>query len=103
VVEVGEPPEVDLVVRFERDMEQIYFKAKAVGYNATRYLALVREYGGLAAAHRLLSSDRIHDGFAELLFLDRKDLTVESLVLQPEYVSLFSPEELDRARARLGR
>jgi hypothetical protein len=43
-----------LVARFDAAMENIYRDAKReVGYNATRFLVMVRELGGLHAAHRL--------------------------------------------------
>jgi hypothetical protein len=96
--------DLDLVAQFEAAMENIYHAAKReAGYNATRFLLMVHELGGLQAAHRLLAGDRIHDGFGELLMAGRPDLTVEALVLNPEFQSLFGPEELKVARERLGR
>ena len=93
----------DLARRFETDVEGIYTKAKAVGYNATRYLVTLRQHGGLETAHRLLASREIGYGFAELWMLGRLDLTVEALVLRPEYIGLFKDGELATARERLGR
>jgi hypothetical protein len=93
----------DLIRRFERDMEAIYDKAKAIGYNATRYLLMLREHGGLDTAHRLLAGDDVSYGFTELWLKGRSDLTVEALALQPEYETLFTDVELSGASARLGR
>lgn len=91
------------VERFDAAMEAIYHNAKReIGYNATR-LMMVKELGGLNAAHHLLAGQRIHDGFAELLLAGRPDLTVEALVLEPEFQHLFSEAELRVARERLGR
>lgn len=64
---------------------------------------MVRELGGLEAAHRLLAGERVHDGFAELFLAGRPDLTVEALVLKPEFQPLFTEAELQVARERLGR
>lgn len=90
--------------KFDAAMEDIYHNAKSeIGYNATRFLVMVKELGGLQAAHQLLAGERIHDGFAELLLAGRPDLTVEALVLRPEFQSLFSDDELQVARERLGR
>lgn len=92
------------VERFDAAMEAIYHNAKPeIGYNATRFLMMVKELGGLNAAHHLLAGQRIHDGFAELLLAGRPDLTVEALVLEPEVLHLFSEAELRAARERLGR
>lgn len=93
--------DADLVRRFDRDMEGIYDGAKAVGYNATRFLMMLREHDGLETAHRLLRGSDISYGFTELWLLGRQDLTVEALAVRPQYVSLFSTEELATARARL--
>jgi hypothetical protein len=93
-----------VVARFDAAMEEIYYNAKReIGYNATRFLVMVKELGGLQAAHQLLAGERIHDGFAELLLAGRPDLTVEALVLREEFQPLFSESELRIARERLGR
>lgn len=102
----SEPPAIDPATlrQFETAMEAIYHDAKReIGYNATRFLVMVKELGGLQAAHLLLAGERIHDGFAELLLAGRPDLTVEALVLKPEFQPLFSEAELRVARERLGR
>ena len=92
------------IARFDAAMEAIYYNAKReIGYNATRFLMMVKELGGLNAAHHLLAGQRIHDGFAELLLAGRPDLTVEALVLEPEFQHLFPETELRVARERLGR
>lgn len=92
----------ELTARFDAEMEQIYFRAKhEVKYNATYFLRTVKEYGGLATAHRLLASEDVGYGFAELLLAGRPDLTMEALVLRPEFSPLFTPKELTTAAERL--
>lgn len=93
----------DLVRQFDRDMEGIYDGAKSIGYNATRFLMMLREYGGLETAHRLMQSDQVSDGFTELWMRGRQDLTVEALVLRQEYLELFTEDERRRASERLRR
>jgi hypothetical protein len=88
---------------FESDMLAIYDQAKAIGYNATRFLQMVREHGGLGTAHRLLQGDTISYGFTELWLMGRTDLTVEALVFEAQYAELFTDDELATARRRLGR
>jgi hypothetical protein len=99
----GTDADADLIRRFDAEMESIYDRAKAIGYNATRFLIMIREHGGLETAHRLLQSSDISYGFAELWARGRQDLTVEALALRLEFQQLFSATELDTARARLGR
>ncbi len=87
---------------FDAAMEGIYHEAARLGYRPTRFLEMVREHGGVGTAHRLLATDKIHDGLAELFLLGRLDLTVEHHVLLPEFASLFTEEERRTARTRLG-
>jgi len=92
----------DLERRFNRAMIEIYEKAKReTGYNATRFLQMVSEIGGLASARRLLAAPAVSDGFTALWKRGRLDLTVETLVLSEQYRDLFSEEERERAAARL--
>lgn len=56
----------DLIRRFDRDMDGIHDGAKAIGYNATRFLVMLREHGGLETAHRLMQSGDVSYGFTEL-------------------------------------
>jgi len=52
---------------FHRDMLQIYQRAKEeCGYNATRFLQMVANDGGLRTAQKLLDSANPSDGFVEL-------------------------------------
>jgi hypothetical protein len=91
----------DLERQFNAAMLEIYERAGAeVGYWATRYLQLLRNRGGLGAARYLLSSKVTSDGYARLRDAGRLDLTVEALVQQPQWESLFSAEELRTARDR---
>jgi hypothetical protein len=80
-------------------MFQVYRRAKdEVGYNANRFLRMLNEYRGVDKARRLLPS--MSEGFVALQQAHRLDLTVEYLVLQPQWRGLFSDEE--RAIARIG-
>lgn len=90
-----------LELRFDRAMMEIYERAgHEEKYWATRYLQMLRRIGGLATARRLLKSAITSDGYAKLRDANRLDLTVEALVQQPEWASLFSAEEVQRARDR---
>ena len=88
---------------FDREMELLYRRTgDATGYWAGYYLREVRKRGGLAVAKRLLDSKRnVSDGFKTLVKVKRADLSVEALVLQPRFSSLFAPPELEVARQRL--
>lgn len=71
------------------------------GYWASYFLRGVRNHGGVPYAHRLLEAEGTTDGFARLTEEGRLDLTVEALVLRPEYKGLFPEHERQIAASRL--
>jgi len=87
---------------FHAAMEDIYHMAKReLHYSARRYLAMLRRRGGVETAKRLLHSKQIAQGYTILEEANRLDLTVEALVLKPEWRELFTSEELQIAQKRL--
>jgi hypothetical protein len=101
VADAAPPPE-KIERNFHHAMVAIYNTAKReLSYNATRFLQMVSEQGGLAAARQLLWSDKPSDGFTTLWSHHRLDLTVEALVLRDEYAVLFTEADRQRARDRL--
>jgi hypothetical protein len=56
----------------------------------------------LAYARQLLRKEGTTQGFERLRREGRLDLTMEALVLRPEYASLFTQEELAVASRRIG-
>jgi hypothetical protein len=92
----------DPAAAFHAAMVRIYTTAKSdVGYNATRFLQMVSDEGGVAAARKLLAADRPSDGFTTLWEASRLDLSVEAHVLRPEFAVLFTDAERETARRRL--
>lgn len=94
------------VEQFNEAMRQIYDKSKQLkpAYKPTRFKKMVDMHGGKKAADILLSSqDQIHEGLVELSLRgkDALKLTVEYLVLQPEYLHLFEEHQLEVAKRRL--
>ena len=94
------PSATDLEDAFDHAMMQIYVQAKQeAGYTATRFHQMLTDHGGVETARRLLP--QMSDGFAELWRRERLDLTVEALVVQRRWASLFTGQELEMARGRL--
>lgn len=88
--------------RFDTEMMNIYQRARdEAKYNATRYLHMVIEQGGLRAAQTLIHSPQVSEGYTALWERKRLDLTVEALILKPDWRELFTSEELDIAQQRL--
>ena len=94
---------VDDVERaFDKAMVTIYKTAKTeLGYNATRFLQMITDRGGLAAARHLLHAPAVSDGFTTLWEHKRLDLSVEAHVVRDEFATLFTDDERRTARRRL--
>lgn len=96
----------NVVEQFNEAMRQIYDKSKELTppYRPTRFKKMVDGRGGKQVADELLSSpNHIHDGLSELASRgpEALKLTVEYLVLKPEYSSLFTAEQKAIAKKRL--
>jgi hypothetical protein len=91
----------ELEANFHRAMLRTYERARdEAGYDDTKLLDMINELGGLATARRILEKPA-SAGFTALWRRGWADLTVEALVLQPQYQELFTEEELAIARNRL--
>jgi hypothetical protein len=88
--------------RFDMAMMSIYHRARAeVNYNATRYLQMLHDHRGIETARILLHSPTVSDGYTALWERGRLDLTVEALILEPQWKDLFTDEEMVIAKTRL--
>jgi len=71
------------------------------GYWATYFLRGVRNHGGPDYARQLLRLEGTSSGFERLVEEGRVDLSVEALVLRPEFAPLFTEDERATASRRL--
>jgi len=93
----------DLDARFEQEIiEKVYRAAgRETGYWAGYFLRSVKQHGGIGTARRLLERPHVSKGLARLAELDRLDLAMEALVLDPAYQILFTDDERVMAGKRL--
>lgn len=88
--------------QFDREMMNVYNAAlKKCNYKASRFLQMFLEYKGVTTAKMLLSKRDVQYGFTELYLCDCLGLSMEVLVLKPEYKALFTADELQEAKRRL--
>jgi hypothetical protein len=98
----GSRDQTDLATRFQRAVLDVYQRTKSeLGYDARSLLNMVANEGAVATATKLVMSDHLSEGFTFLWSQDRLDLTVEALVINPEFRSLFPAEVLKHAETRL--
>lgn len=86
---------------FEEAMRNIYRESTKFGYYPNRFLQMIEERGALETARHLLHSPHLSDGFITLWEKKRLDLSVEALVSDSKWRSLFSKEDLETAVNRL--
>lgn len=94
-----------LTENFHRAMLSIYEQAANLTppYRATDFKRMVSAEGGKAAADKLLATSKPSSGFTELYLRGSENLklSVEYLVLKPEWRSLFTDEQRAIALKRL--
>jgi len=93
----------DLDAQFEHDMIETVYRTsgRQTGYWAAYFLRAVKRHGGVPAAKRMLATKGLSKGLITLHEKGRLDLAMETLVLRPEYVSLFTDDERVTAERRL--
>lgn len=83
-------------------MLEVYQRARSeASYKAPYFLKMLHESNGYETAIRLIQSTKVSTGFTHLWKRKRLDLTVEALIIQPEWQGLFSDDDLKTARHRL--
>ena len=89
---------------FHEAMLEIYKRALVeCHYDGTIFFKMITESGGFHTARQLLRRNVGSYDFEKLAWeKKRPDLTVEHLVLQPQWSGLFEPKELQVAKERLG-
>ena len=78
-----------------------YEAARARGYIATYFIQMLEEYGGLETAKRLLAVSEPQTGLYKLWELHLLNESMEAVVLQERFRSLFTQAEMNEARRRL--
>ena len=96
----------DLEYELHNEMLHMYKLAgKETGYWGRYFLRSVRNNGGLETARKIIAkrnnSQNEQKGFQSLIEAGRPDLSLEALILNPKYATLFNEEELKEARRRL--
>ncbi len=88
---------------FESRLRDSIRESIKLGSNPTRVAEMINAHGGRKAAKRLIVSGEIQSGIRRIVELGHPELSVESIMLEPEFGPLFTEQELDAARWRLDR
>ncbi len=87
--------------KFAERIQDSIRQSRALGYPPTRFENMLLKMGALRLAKKLVISGDIQTGLKEVAKLGRKDLAMESIMLEPIFEKLFTVEELEAARWRL--
>lgn len=76
-------------------------ESRSIGHSPDILIEMLQQRHAVEVAKQLVVSGKIQQGFLKMREIGRLDLSIENLMLQPQFAGLFSPQELDAARWRL--
>ncbi|MEI7843864.1 MAG: hypothetical protein WCI39_12640 [Gallionellaceae bacterium] len=91
----------NLEAEFTRRFKDAIKQSNELGYPPTRIEQMLATLGAVNTAKRLVIQSEIHVGFIQMAGIGRKDLTIESLLLEPQFQTLFTEDERFAAQWRL--
>lgn len=97
-----------LAIKFEEELrDKMVVAKKECKYNATYFIQMLNEQGGVKTAKALISKalqiGNPSEGFTRLFLEGRLDLSMEDSVCKLEYQELFEQFEIDYCKKALGR
>ena len=97
-----------LALKFEEELrDKMYIAKKECKYNATYFIQMMNENGGVNTAKTLIAkaiqTGQLSDGFTRLFMEGRLDLSMEDSVCKDEYETLFSDEEIAYCKKVMGK
>lgn len=92
---------MSLETEFEKDLWHTVDVAREYQYTPTFFMQMLKDHGGVDTAKRLLAKSEPQTGLFELYNLKLLHESMEAVVLQDKYHSLFTEIELSEAHRRL--
>ena len=86
---------------FEERISQAIRDSIEHGYRPSGFVRMRKKYPTVEAIKKLLHRPDDPRGFTRLLKMNRLDLSLEAIILEKEWRSLFTFEELEIAKRRL--
>ena len=92
---------IALEQEFAARLQDALRQTHALNYSPTRIESMLEELGAVDLARAFVNSGVLQHGLTTMAKLGRKHLTVEAIMLEPKFASLFSADELQHAAHRL--
>lgn len=86
---------------FKAEIQSAVRQCYELGYAPTRFEQMIENSHPVEVAKKFIISGEFQDGFKKLNNMGKAELTIESIMLQSKFSSLFSSQELEAARWRL--
>jgi len=77
-------------------------ECRGLGYNPSDFVGMLERSDAVSLAERLVTSGDIQSGLKRLVGLGHPELSIESIMLEPEFSALFQQQVLAAAQWRLG-
>lgn len=88
-------------LEFRSALQEAVSECRRIGYQPTGFMGMITSTSAFEAVRSLLAKRNPSDGFTHLWEKGRLDLSVEAIVLKPEWRGHFAPQEIQIARRRL--
>jgi hypothetical protein len=92
---------MDLRDQFKADVMAATEHCYAIGYTPNKFKRMINEQHPVEVGKRLVLSGDLQYGIRELAKLSHLELTIESIMLKPEFLDLFTEDERAAAQWRL--
>jgi hypothetical protein len=92
---------MSLETDFEDRLRDSVQRSIALGYNPFIFADMLNTWGGVGVARKLIASGEIQSGIKKIVAMGHPELSMESIMLEPQFESLFTPGELEAAKWRL--
>ena len=86
---------------FKAEILSAIGRSQDLGYNPTIFQQMITANHPVEVGKKLVVSGEWQHGIKEMAKLGHLELTIESVMLQPQFKSLFTPAELAAAQWRL--
>jgi hypothetical protein len=88
-------------MNFEERINSAIREMFKIGYKPHIFMDMRIEHGTIEAIKRLIHSEEVPSGFTTLWEKQRLDLSVENIIQEPEWTSLFTDGDRQLAKKRL--
>lgn len=92
----------ELEQAFEGRIRAAVFECHSLGYHPSDFEGMLANATAVQVAEKLVMGGDIQSGFKRIARMGRIDLSVESIMLEPQFAHLFRPAVIEAARWRLG-